>query len=155
MVWFLYLDMKTLLLILLFPAFSFGQSLSIAPESFVLWGTTKFTTQLAVEYKGFGTHYFNIRKAQWNQQTNAKTVDQAFAISYRPIRVKYAELGVIVFDRKFPENGSTLFNFYLEAKLPFKYFDVSYVHISNANRAVNHGYDTIKIRFKLNKLWQN
>lgn len=145
---------KYTILILLFPTSLIGQSLSIAPESFVFWGTTKFTSQIAVEYKGAGVHYFNIRQAQWNQKTNVKTVDQAFAVSYRPIRFKYAEAGAILFDRRFPEDGSTYLNFYLEAKLPFKYFDISYVHISNAETGVNHGYDTIKLSIKLNKLWQ-
>lgn len=135
------------LLITLLSASAHSQSLSIAPESFSFWGKLQFTTSISLEYNKLGVHYFNVRTPQWHN--NSQTIDESIAISYKPIQRKYANIGIIAFDRKFPTNLATHINFWLELKIPVKSIDISYLHISNAYRAENYGYDTIQLRINM------
>lgn len=135
------------LIIALFAISSNAQSISIAPESFTFWGKLQYTTSIGAEYKHIGAHYFHVRTPQWHEKS--QTIDKAFAISYKPIQKKYANIGVIAFDKKFPTDLATHVNFWIELKIPIKFVDISYVHISNGYRAENYGYDAMQLRINM------
>ena len=121
-------------------------SASYAPISMDLWGETKFTSVYSVEYDMFGLHYFNIHERSVDE-LGAVTVDNAVAISVRPVNIEdIFKLGVIVFNKTFPTENGRRTNLWIEAGVDIKMFRLSYVHISNAYTGrLNHGIDFINL----------
>lgn len=146
--------MKKLLIILLLPICVNAQSIS-AGYSFDFWGATKQTAEVSAFYKDFGVHYFHnfssdkhISGRKWAINNRTST----FAVSYRPIKYRFINIGGIVSPNKFPTNHATHANFYLRLDLPVKFLTISYTHISNGFGLFHHtntGYDSLTIRFNI------
>lgn len=144
--------MKHLIIILAFipTSVTYAQSVTMSPLSMKGWGTTPDMAQVAVQYEGFGVHYFH----NWNEHIyNYEGITQpSFAVSYSPIRLKHFEFGGMFSFNKLPVTTATNLNFILSAVLPIDNFDILYTHISNGFELLhdtNPGMDFISVRINL------
>ena len=138
------------LIILLFPFTIQAQSVSVSLPSFDFWGSQKMISQVSVEYKNVGLHYFHaFGKPQPYLQGDRTST---FGISYTPIDFKYVKIGGIATHKPFPTLDSVQVNFIVDAGFNIGHVRLSYQHISNGfglRHSINHGYDTITIRIAL------
>jgi hypothetical protein len=141
--------MKYTIIILLFPIYASAQSVTYAPMSMKMWGTTPSMGSLSVEYKGFEAHYFapfitSIYEEKYKTQSS-------FAVSYK-YGTNWLKGGVMYAFSDFPiESGSRL-NFIIELGYNFNRFGLYYRHISNGfgiQNRLNPGVDHFVIRVSL------
>ena len=146
--------MKTLLLILLFPALSLGQSISVSPTSFQFWGMAKQTSLIEAEYKNFSAVALYAHQSYVDPQ-GAEYKGLYPAIFYSPIQVGnrfYLKGSTGIFMRKYPTDNGQRVHFRLQAGFTIGKFSIEYSHISNGFGLLgkfNAGVDNISIRFKL------
>lgn len=145
------ITMKRLIFSLIFlciPYLIQAQSISIAPNSMVVWGRTMNTSVFSFNYESVGIHYFYNRETRYDP-SGART-RSAVGLSVKPIHYKNFKAGFITFNREFPTVNTTSFNFWLEFGIDIGRVNVSYNHISNAFIGKeNLGIDFINLSYKL------
>lgn len=150
-----------LILIILVPAVVFGQdfSVSFAPTSFALWGTTTGGSNISAEYRIsgvfgspiIGINYFHQRDKQGLYELNGvegiqKT--QTVGVSIIPLNFKYVQGGMVFTGKEFPMTYHVKRNFILRLVVPVNRFEIRYSHISNGFglfHDINVGYDAISV----------
>jgi hypothetical protein len=140
----------TIALLLAITGLVTAQKVSVAPTSIQAWGRTMDTQWASVEYKSVGLHVFNVA-TQYHTDSGEEAGGKYYSVSYKPIQFRYAELGLIAFNKPFPFKESTRVNFWVELKLPIgDHMELSYVHISNGYLGkINTGLDTFSVTVKL------
>lgn len=109
-------------------------------------------SEFYLEYKFLGAHYFhNWDDTRYALNGTDEIVQQtsSFALSVTPVDLTYFRAGMIVFERRFPVNIASHFQFLLELNLPIRRFTVSYRHISNGFGVVNEinpGVDSFSVK---------
>ena len=138
---------KLAFLLLVFPAYVNAQSFSFAPQSMDFWGGATNITEISFSYNDISVHYF---KAFVGKDVYNNPNQSTFAISYKPIKYKFAKLGGIVSNNTFPNKNGTNANFILELEYRIKQVGISYKHISNGFGLLHHsnlGMDNISLRY--------
>lgn len=156
------------IILLLVPGSLLAQdfSVGIAPYSFKFWGAVDGASTITVDYRmsfiempGFmespivGGHYFH----QWDKtiynssQVGPVTKTTTAALSLSPVNLKYFHLGGIVSSNGFPVTRTPKINFYLQAVLPFRRFELRYNHISSGFGIfydLNPGFDSVSLHIR-------
>lgn len=131
-----------------------AQSVSVSPTSLDLWGATEGVKTVGVEYKLIGVHLFLYNRTDQFSTTGHPVKKKAFAISILPINIAgIVRSGVMIFDRRYPEESGTRINFHLDVGYNIGQFRFSYTHTSNCYTGrSNSGIDGFKIKYKLQSI---
>lgn len=141
-------------------------TVGVAPYSFKFWGAVDGATALSADYKmsfielpGIldspvaGIHYFH----QWDKTiynssiAGRVTKTTTAALSLTPVNLGYFRLGGIFSTHGFPVSRTPKSNFYLQAVLPLRRFEVRYTHISSGFGVLydlNPGFDTVSLHVR-------
>lgn len=152
---------KLIILLLLLPAVSYGQSISISPYSAKIWGQTDGTARVAAEYKDIKVVglYAGKRLHHHIDGEYRGTYDGSFiGIFYTPRLVEWkgfaVDFGPGLWNRKFPTAEGEYLHFSLSASYQITdMIALTYSHMSNGlsiPNKLNPGLDNIGVTINFN-----